>query len=153
MLFRLCEICKLFKCLQRVPSSIFCNSMDAELLHFFGTMRLTGDVEKWFSSHRRIPWGINLHCEIDEVSTNVYFCICKKFYFFEPWAGADLVRFRIVLIYMLQGSACKINALSSLKLLCSFAKHLSTERTSNQLFHLKISQSHMNFRFFVKSFV
>ena len=87
------------------------------LLRVFGSKRLTGDFikifrkkivsslvfrrfcclqlgEKWFSSLMRIPWGIFWHCINDEVLTNVYFCICKKLYFFETWAGADLGRSR-----------------------------------------------------------
>ena len=58
--------------------------------------------------------------------------------------GADLVRSRLVL------NICYKVALAKLMhcLLCLFAKQLGTERASNQLFHLKISQSHMNFRFF-----
>ena len=46
--------------------------------------------EKWFSSLMRIPCGIIWHCRMDEFLTKVYLCICKKLYFFEPWAGRRL---------------------------------------------------------------
>ena len=55
--------------------------------------------KKMFSSLMHIPSGKCRHCKIDKILTIVFFCIFKKFWFFETLAGCPFGTIPFVFFY------------------------------------------------------
>ena len=60
---------------------------------FFESLQL-GKNWKFFEFYA-YPWDIFWHCNVDENSTKVLFCIFKILHFFELWAGLQLGPFPV----------------------------------------------------------